>query len=289
MNQNNITIMKKFLCKCFLAILLLVAAKPVYAGFPIGQGRWLLVPTYTHYSAENYWDANRVLTPAPNGERFTSNYFGLFGGFGIGRDLDLVFNIPYITNTRTQNNAIVEQFSGLGDVSLGLSYFLNHFDYYKHLSVTASILVPGYSNIPNTFILPGFASIGTEVKLGFCGTNTTNLKNSYYDLEAGIRHYFNTGGPTQFFGNATLGAPLDDNWKISGTLNYVNSTSKLGNSAVPVLNPNLNRDFDFLRGNLSLGYRLNRNMSLWGSIFSDFLGRNIGQGRGLSIYMVIKL
>lgn len=287
MNQNNIGVMKKFVLKCFLAMLLLVGAKPAFAGFPIGQGRWLLVPTYTRYTAESYWDANRVNNPYNNNGRFTSSYLGLFGGFGIGRDVDFVFNLPYVTNTYTENNAIVEQFAGMGDASLGLSYFINHFDYYKHLSVTASVILPMYDNLP-TVLLPGFASPGIEGKLGFCGTNTTSLKDTYYDLEAGVRHYFNQGGPTQFFGNATLGAPLDENWKVSGTLNYVNSSSSLGNTNVVPINALLNRDFDFFRGTLSLGYRLNRNMSLWGSIFSDFTGRSIGQGRGMSVYMVIK-
>lgn len=286
--QLNNNIMRKFLVKCLLAVCMLSAAKPVFAGFPIGQGRWLLVPTYTRYTAEAYWDQNRTLTPYTNSGRFTSNYFGLYGGYGIGRDVDFVFNLPYVTNTYTEGNTIVEQFSGMGDATVGLSYFLNHFDYYKHLSVTGSIILPMYQNLP-TVLLPGFASPGIEAKLGFCGTNTTTLKDTYYDLEAGVRHYFNQGGPTQFFANATLGAPLDENWKISGTLNAVTSSSGLGNTANPNLrNALLNRDFDFLRGTLSLGYRLNRNMSLWASIFTDFAGRSIGQGRGFSTYLVIK-
>jgi hypothetical protein len=278
---------KKLLVNSICITIFLAAIQPAFAGFPIGQGRWLLVPTYTRYTAEAYWDGNRTLNQYTNGGRFTSNYFGLYGGYGIGRDVDLVFNLPYVTNTYTENNTIIEQYSGMGDATVGLSYFLNHFDYYKHLSVTGSIILPMYQNLP-TVLLPGFASPGIEAKLGFCGTNTTTLKDTYYDLEGGIRHYFNQGGPTQFFANATLGTPLDENWKLSGTLNFVNSTSSLANTNVVPINALLNRDFDFFRGTISLGYRLNRNMSLWASIFTDFTGRSIGQGRGFSTYLVIK-
>ena len=34
-----------------------------------------------------------------NNGRYQSNYLGLYGGYGIGRDVDLVFNIPYVTQS----------------------------------------------------------------------------------------------------------------------------------------------------------------------------------------------
>lgn len=271
--------------KLFITFCLLLAfGHLAKAGFPIGQGRWLLVPTYTQYNALGYWDESRTSNLYANNGKFRSSYLGLYGGVGIGRDVDLIFNLPYVNQIYTENDVIVEQLQTTADASIGLTYYINHFDFFKHLSVTGSILLPLYQG-QNTQLLPGFASPGMELKLGLAGTNTTRLKDSYYDVEAGIRHYFNPGEPTQFFANATLGAPIGDDWKVSGTLSGVSSTASTQNLS---LNALVNRNFDYLRGTISLGRRIDRNITLWGSIFTDFTGRSIGQGRGFSIFAVIK-
>jgi protein XagA len=278
--------MKKINLKALVTLVLaVIISTTVKAGFPIGNGRWLLVPTYTSYNASQIWDVNG-LSVDPNSS-FNSTYLGLFGGYGIGRDLDFVFNIPYLTQNFTENGNALQPFSTLGDVSVGLSYFLNHYDYYKHLSITGSIIFPAYdaTNVPPSLV-PGFGSTGIEVKMGIAGTNTKKFKNTYYDVEGGVRQYFNTGGPTMFFGNATLGVPINDDWKISGTLNAVVASSS--SLAINTVNPNLNRNFGYFRGTIAIGRKLNRNISLWGSIFRDFFGYSIGQGNGYSIFAVIK-
>lgn len=270
-----------------VVLILLVAlsfATTSKAGFPIGQGRWLLVPTYTQYNASGYWDDNRQANLYSNNGTFRSNYFGLYGGYGIGRDVDLVFNLPYVNQIFAENNTVVEQLQTTADAMIGLKYFLNHYDYFKHLSITGALLIPMYQ-AQNTQLLPGFGSPGIEVKLGLAGTNTTRLKDTYYDIEGGIRHYFNPGEPTQLFANATLGTPIGEDWKLSGTLSGVTSSASIPNQPINAL---VNRNFDYLRGTITLGRRIDRNISLNAAIFTDFLGRNIGQGRGFSIFAVIK-
>ena len=282
--------MKNKLFKALLTIAFVVSLQQAsYAGFPIGDGRWLLVPTYTHYTATSYWDANGKSVAFPKNGQFTSEYLGLYGGYGINRDLDLVFNLPYVTNSYSENGVKTGQLSAIGDAKIGLSYFLNHYDYNKHLSVTGSLIIPMYENIPNTDLLPGFASLGVEAKIGLAGTNTKSLKNVYYDIEGGFRNYFSAGGPFVFFANATVGVPIDEDWKINGTLNYVSSSSNGSNiSTSNNYNPYINKDYTYLRGTLALGRRIDRNISIYGSIFKDFSGTNIGQGQGFSIFAVIK-
>lgn len=284
--------MKKNLKIVFVAAIIMSFANNCFAGYPIGQGRWLLVPTYTRYESSSYWNRNGVsVSPTNPNDNFISNYFGLYGGTGVGRDVDLVFNIPYVNNVSTTSNITDGPLNTTGDITVGLAWFLNKYDYYKFLTLTTSIIIPGYNNI-QTNLLPGFASVGAEVKLGLCGTNTTTLKNSYYDMEVGLRKYFNRGEPTQFFANATMGMPLDENqdWKITGILNYVNSfsNSTTTSSTTTNLNPFLNRDFSYLRAQTGIGRRITRNITLWATIFKDIAGTNIGQGSGFSIYSVIK-
>lgn len=279
--------MKKVILNALLTVALVVFSnQTTYAGFPIGNGRWLLVPTYTKYSADSYWNSTGEIVSFANTGRYESNYLGLYGGVGVGRDLDFVFNIPYVTQRYFENGNLIEQLSTVGDVTAGLSYFLNHYDYFKHLSITGSIIIPMYPNLQNTYLLPGFSSTGAEVKLGLAGTNTNTLKDTYYDIEAGVRTYFNSNGPTVLFGNATLGVPLNEDWKISGTVNVVSASSNSG-FTTPT-NPFINRDFNYVRGNLSISTRLDRNISLWASVFRDFTGRGIGQGSGYSVFALIK-
>ena len=279
--------MKSNISKIFIAVLLTISfQQTVKAGFPIGNGRWLLAPTYNKYHADGYWDNTGIYNNFANKGRYESDYFGLFGGVGIGRDVDLVFNIPYVQQRYLENGQIKESLSAVGDVSVGLSYFINHFDYYKHLSITGSLIFPAYPSIEQTYLLPGFNSTGGEIKMGLAGTNTNYLKDTYYDVEAGIRTYFNAGGPTMFFANATLGVPFNEDWKLSGTLNLLSSNSSTG--FLTPTNIFINRDFSYFRGNISLGRRINRNITWWVSIFRDFTGRSIGQGQGFSTFMVFK-
>ncbi len=283
--------MKNIILKIVFVFALLISMQQnCFAGFPIGQGRWLLVPNYTRYTANSYWGSTGNVANYTNNGAFQSNYLGLYGGFGISRDLDVVFNIPYISQRYTENGLDAEPpLQTTGDVTVGFCYYLNHYDFYKHLSLTGSLIFPTYPAIENTTLLPGFASAGLELKLGLAGTNTTTLKDSYYDLEAGIRSYFNQGGPSQFFMNATLGVPLDDqqDWTMKGTLGGVWSSSSITDNA---LNPTIytNKNFNYMRATLAIGKKLDRHLTLWGAIFKDITGKSIGQGSGFSIYAVIK-
>ncbi|MBS4042314.1 MAG: hypothetical protein KGZ59_00665 [Chitinophagaceae bacterium] len=279
--------MKSNILKIFATLFLSISfLQTVKAGFPVGNGRWLLSPTYTRYFADGYWDNTGIFNNFENKGRYQSDYFGLYGGIGIGRDVDLVFNIPFVQQRYLENGQIQESLQAVGDITVGLSYFLNHFDYYKHLSITGSLIFPAYPSIEQTYLLPGFNSTGGEIKMGLAGTNTNTLKDTYYDVEAGIRTYFNAGGPTMFFANATLGVPFNEDWKLSGTFNLVSSNSSTG--FLTPTNIFINRDFSYLRGNISLGRRINRNITWFASIFRDFTGRSIGQGQGFSTYMVFK-
>jgi len=282
--------MKKLKIFSLIVLLLVMFQQTARAGFPIGKGRWLLVPTYIHYSATGYWDDNRQLQSYTYSGKFTSNYFGLYGGYGINRDLEFVFNVPYVIQTYS-STTIYQQNSNLGDVMLGLCYYLNHFDYYRHLSITGSLIIPFYSNDTTTStayakVPIGFGVFGIEAKLGYAGTIQGNfLHNCYYDLDAGIRQYFATQGPTQLFFDATFGVPLDQDWKASATLRGVTSSSS---STLSTTNNSVNTNFDYIRGEIAIGRKVNRNVSFWGSLFTDLRGKDIGKGSGFSIFAVIK-
>ena len=112
--------MKKLLSLIVIAFI----ANTAYAGFPIGRGKYLLVPSYNLYTTKGYWDASGTYIPFSNGGRFASHYFGIYGGIGIGERLDFVGNISYIMQRKLETN-LAQSNSSFGDASFGLSYLLN--------------------------------------------------------------------------------------------------------------------------------------------------------------------
>ncbi len=270
-----------------LLAILMCTISSVWAGFPLGKGRIKIIPAYNYYVANGYWDKQSNYLPYANGGRFVSHYFNVSGGIGLSRDLDFLANIPFvgqIDNDKAANK--ISSNWGLGDATVGLSYYLSHFDDSKHLSVTGSFIIPLYQNSIAPFI--GFQKVGGELKLGFAGSTNSWYRNPYYDLEIGVRQFFDQYGPTQVFTNITGGIPLSETFKISGTISGLNSVS-----ADPAINFNqnnlfANKQFNFVRITANAGYTINGNVAIWGNIFRDVYGTNTGKGSGFSIFAVYK-
>ena len=274
--------MKKLLTFVFFAMITSTA----FAGFPIGRGKYLLVPSYNLYQAKGYWNESGSYTDYTNSGRFASHYFGLYGGVGLTENLDFVGNINYTLQRKTETN-FSEQNGSLGDATLGVQYLLNSFDYYKFLTVTGSLIIPLYQNDAAKQPYAGFQQVGGEVKIGFSGTNRERLKNTYYDVNGGVRQYFSSEGPTQLFFDALFGIPVDDMNKFTFSMTGVKS-----NSTQTIFNPNnllLNRSFSYFR--LTTGYvrKINQNYQFSVNIFTDISGKNTGKGGGGSLSVVAKL
>lgn len=273
--------------KLIISFCFLLATYSSKAGFPLGKGGYMIVPTYFHYTAKGYWDQDRIYKPFDNvGDKFTSNYFGVFGGFGLGRDLDFMYNIPFVVQTSITNGAVTRN-SGLGDATLGLKYFLTHFEGDRHLSVQGSFIVPLYQNLPTKLPFIGFQETGFEGKLCYAGGKEIMYRNAFYEIEGGFRQFFGVSGPFQLFTNITGGIELNEYWKLSGNFAFINSKSTNAITNLPV---NLfgNRDFSFTRLTANLGYILNPNTTVYGSLFTDIAGRNTGKGSGFGLFAVIK-
>lgn len=272
--------------KLILVVALFITAN-CFADFPlVKKGKYLIVPSYNLYQAKGYWDNSGNYQSFNNNGRFTSHYFSLYGGYGLSDKADFVASLPYVIQRRQENN-LTEQNASLGDATLGLRYLLNSFDYYKFLTITGSLIVPLYSNASTKLPYTGFQQVGGEVKMSLSGTNRERLKNTYYDVNAGLRQYFSSEGPTQLFFDALFGIPLDDFNKVTFSMSGVNSTSSLN-----TFNPNnlfLNRQFSYFRLQAGYGRKIDQNYQIFFTIFSDITGKNTGKGGGGSISLVAKL
>lgn len=276
--------MKKFLSLIIFAVIVNTA----FAGFPIGRGKYLLVPSYNLYTTKGYWDASGTYVPFANGGRFASHYFGIYGGIGIGERLDFIGNISYIMQRKLETN-LTQSNASFGDATLGLSYLLNTFDYSKFLNVTGSLIVPLYTNNVSKQPFTGFQQVGGEIKFSYSGENGERFANTYFDINLGVRQYFSPEGPTQVFGDALLGVPLDEDNKLTFQLASTKSSST---QTGLVLNPNnlfLNRQFNYFRMTAGYGRKISQKYQLFFTIFSDVSGRNTGKGGGGSISLVGEL
>ncbi len=263
-----------------------VITNTAMAGFPIGKGKYLVVPSYNLYTAKGYWDKDGNYTNFANNGRFASHYFGLYGGLGIGEKLDFVGNISYMIQRKQEPN-LIEQNASLGDATLGLSYLLNSFDYYRFLTVTGSLIIPLYQNNAAKTPFTGFQQVGGEIKFGFSGTNRERLSNTYFDVNAGLRQYFSADGPTQLFADALFGVPLDEDNKFTFSMSGNKSTSTQS-----AFNPNnlfLNRAFSYFRLTVGYGRKVSQHYQIFVSMFTDVSGRNTGKGGGGSISLVGEL
>jgi hypothetical protein len=273
-----------------LLINLLLLQMPAKAGFPLGQGHWMLAPTYNYYSASGYWNSSRIFTPYTNNGRFVSNYFGLYGIYGISKNTEFVFNLPFVNQNYTETNLLIQNGS-LGDASFGLSFYPAQNDLDRHFSISGSIILPLYQNSKISSSLSsvtppfvGFQTLGAEAKLGYAGNAPNFIKNSYFDINAGIRQYFSSLGPTQIFFDGTFGVGVDDYWKIYGNLSGVNSTSNYQGTSTD----GVNRDYGYFRITAGAGRKLGEQTQLFVSLFQDVSGRNTGKGSGFSLFAVFK-
>jgi protein XagA len=281
---------KNFLWVYSIALASLFSEKAM-AQFPVGDKRILLAPTYSYYRATGYWNSNSIYSAYPSGGKFTSNYLGLYGVAGINRNWEFTFNVPFIVQTYTDSGRLIQNGS-LGDVTLGLTYYTPMADPQRHFSITGSLIIPLYQNIPlpsnlSTVTPPfvGFQTTGGELKLSYAGSTENVWKSSYYTLQGALRQYFSTYGPTQFIYSATFGTALDEDWKLAGTLSGVSSSSNF----IPLTSDGINRDFSYFRIALGLGRKVSKTTQVYASIYQDVTGKNIGRGSGFSLYAVIHL
>ena len=76
---------------------------------------------------------------------------------------------------------------------------------------------------------------------------------------------------------------------MCGTIRGITSSSPYGNFNSNTSVPNaVNRDFDYIRAELAGGTKVSRSTSIWGSIYTDIMGRHVGKGFGYSLFAVIK-
>lgn len=276
--------MRKFYLLTLLTALLLGSTAKVFAGWPIGKYRHIFTPSVTYYSSKNYWDKNGKKVITPSGTAFNAVTIGLYGGVGISRRADLLASISYSIQNSKFGGLTQTTPTGFGDATLGLSYNIAAWKYKRFLSVQGTVIAPLYT-VQSTGNTMGYGVMGAEGKLMYSGELTGN---AYFNIEGGYRHYFDEKGPNQILGSITIGTALDRRKKNQLTFDVGGLKSYSSNENLISVNPNLVYNGYYVKGAATYGHKFTNRVSVFGSAFYTFAGRNAPQGYGGAVFAVFK-
>lgn len=269
--------------KLFTFLILLVMAKPLYAGWPINTGRYIIAPTLTYYHSGDYWDKDGHFVHANGRQGFTSETFSIYGGYGINHQIDIIGSIPLSYQTSTSNGVGHSSF-GANDLQAGVSYNIINFGYTSFLSVQLTGIVPLYKDTPTDY--RGYQSVGADLKLSYTGGFTNFItKQGYYNVEVAGRDYFSKDGPLQMNYSAAAGFAFNRKNQLILEVGGVYSSSSNKNYSV---NQTAIHDFRYTKASGTYIHALSRHYNLGLGGFYTFTGRNTGKGMGGDVQLLIR-
>jgi hypothetical protein len=252
-----------------------------YADWPVKKKRWIMIPTYSYYHSNKYFDKQGKINPLSNGDHYVSHYFGLFTSYGLSDRLDLLVNIP-IVNQRLTSSSVLSTKTGIGDMSIGLAYHFPSEDFKKYLTLKGALIIPAYHNFYSPYL--GYAEKG--IQLGLTYSITPN-KQTYLTAEANYTRYLDqVNGPTQYYFAGTCGYSINPFEKLVFSVSH-----QLSKSSDNSFNPNLAVNKDFMLGKLSVSYgrRISRTVTPYAQFLFTPYGSNTGSSFSISLYAIIKI
>ena len=268
--------------KLFLSFLLSACiVQCCYADWPVKKKRWILIPTYSYYHSNRYFDKQGKINPMDNGDHYVSHYLGLYASYGLTNRLDLLMNVP-IVNQRLTSSGVRSTKAGIGDISLGLAYHFPSENQKRYLTVKGGFILPAYHNNSSPYL--GYAEKG--IQLGVAYSITPNEK-TYLTAEANYTRYLDqVNGPTQYYFAGTCGYSINPFEKIVVTYSH-----QLSKSSDNSFNPNLAVNKDFLIGKIAMSYgkRISRTVTPYAQFSFTPYGSNTGSSFSISFYAIIKI
>lgn len=278
--------------RTFLLLAALAALLPGHdaraSGWPTGKRKVLLVPGFYYYRASRYWNQAGQSAPFGNDGRFTSPSFRLYGEYGFSERLNAVATLPVAFNRYQATNLDLKN-SGFGDAEVGLRYTLFR-DSLRTRFLSAQVvgILPLYQNSQQPYL--GYATAGVEARLLFSGSVKLGARYGYFNVESGYRLFGALPGGTRVrqvpllgtFGYYLSGSDVLAG-EVAGLISFSNQFRELNPT-----NPGINTDFRFFKTTLTYGRRVSGSTWLYAGLFADVSGRNVGIGRGGTLYAVVK-
>lgn len=259
-------------------LITLMQAIPARAGWPVGKRHYVISTTISFYKADKGWNNAGKLENIDG--NFQAQSLGIFAAYGLSRGLDLIATLPASYQTTTNQFGTFHQ-SGAGDLQLGLSGVLKHFNYANYITLYVGGVAPLYKNT-NTKVF-GLGNTGIVARLSNSGPLG---KKTYYNVDLGGGQYFGNNAPRQLTWDGLLGFKLDDANQLNFSYGGIYSQS---DDKGLTLNAFAARNYAYQRATAGFGHTFSKRFTMNLSGFYIFTGRNTGQGYGASLSASMKL
>jgi hypothetical protein len=261
---------------------LVLSLLQVRADWPFGKGRKIMFPSVSYFSSQRNFDSKGRNVSLGTDNAFASTSYSLFFGYGLGRNLDISANIPFVSQTlKTPGGKLPN--SGLGDASFGLAYHFPSEDLKSFFTVKTGLMLPMYAgqSTPSLGLGNNALSLGANYSFNplegvFCVADFSH-----------VRYFADDGtGPNQNIYSVTLGKGLNEFHLFTVNFTHFQSSSVNKNFSIDLP---LNKDFSY--GKISVGYgrRTSRTIMPYLQLFYTPYGRNAGVSYGASLSIISKL
>ncbi len=238
--------------KIRLLILAICCSLVARADWPVGKGRFVVLPGFNYFSTAGFFNKNGTRVPQGKDNSFSSYYFGVGITHGLARNLDIFTNIPS-ESKRT------------------------------HFTTRIAALIPTYTNTTTPFL--GFGANGMQVVANY-SFNPGNQQFTIFEVTHN-RFFAEDGtGPNQFSGAVTWGVNFNDYYMATANFTHMQSAS-----ADKTFSTNLpeNKDFSYGKVTVGIGRKISRTVTPYLQGFYTVYGKNSGVGWGLGLSLITKM
>ena len=249
----------------------------VASAWPQPEGHGLDVLTLSWYQTGSIFTERWTRQPLAKDGRFFKSEVNNYLEYGLTSRVTLVGNFFYNPTIHFVDQTLNVQSSGFGDQELAVRYHLNPKSPLTAWSVQGLVKLPTYTASRNP--PPGNSQTDYEIRvLNGHGWDVSG-RHFYWNIEGAYR--YRTEFPADELRlDATLGADPFPGWTILAQLYTIKGLRNGELVAVPG-NPSVNPNFDLIKGQLSVLFRVTSAFRVQVGGFAPLAGRNTGAGEGM--------
>jgi hypothetical protein len=247
------------------------------AAWPQPEGHGLEVLTFSWYQTGSIFTERWTRQPLSKDGRFFKHEVNNYIEYGLTDRITLVGNFFYNPTLHFSDQTSNVQSSGFGDQEFAVRYGLNSGSSPMVWSIQGLVKIPTYTLSRNP--PPGLGQTDYEIRLLNGHGWDAYGKHLFWNVEGAYR--YRTQFPADEFRlDATIGADPFPRWTILAQMFTIKGFRNGELIAIPG-NPTLNPNFDLIKGQLSVVYRVTTALRVQVGGSAPVAGRNTGAGAGV--------
>jgi len=250
--------------------------------FPAHAGAWLMpegeglaITQLTHFTSDSYWDARGA---RQSQDRFSKWEIQPYVEYGLTPNLTI------------GGSAYLQQVQQGGDKNRGIAdpeLFLRTIVWQRGAQVVSlQPLIKLPSRFEHNESNPRGGSASTDAELSLLYGHSLHLLSDRDYLDARIGYRERTGNLNgQFKADIALGLSPSQHWQLIPAARYVRASIP---EATPAFSESGELDYDLLKAELTIAYKLPSGNWLQATCFDHVSGVQTGDGRGLSLGYAVR-